>query len=105
VKTYRKLGEYQHCQSSWTPRFLPCQDHQFQNGRRQCAVLILAIINARITFQTYANDALRTDQLDELVGGCALAIALGISLEVSEITYMANLIGGGTMSLGVRVDY
>ena len=54
--------------------------------------------------QTYANNALGTDQLDELVSGRAFAIALSISLEVSEISYMANLIGGSTMSLAVWVD-
>jgi hypothetical protein len=55
-------------------------------------------------FVTYANNALGADQLDKLVSGCPLAIALSISLEVSKIAYMANLIGRSTMSLAMRVD-
>lgn len=54
---------------------------------------------------TYANNALGTDQLDELVGGRALAVALSIGLEVAQITYMASLIGRSTVSLAVGVDY
>lgn len=32
---------------------------------------------------TYANDALRADQLDQLVGNGAFAVALGVGLEVA----------------------
>jgi hypothetical protein len=35
--TYHKLGEYQHCQSFWTPHCHPYRDHQFRNGRQQYA--------------------------------------------------------------------
>ena len=61
--------------------------------------------NSSDYFETYADNALGTDQLDEPVGGCALAIALGISLEVSEIAYMASLVLGSTVGLAVRIDY
>ena len=54
---------------------------------------------------TYANDALGSDQLDELVGDRALAIALGVGLEVAKVTNMAVLVGWGTVGLAVRVDY
>lgn len=54
---------------------------------------------------TYANNALGTDQLDELVGGRALTVALSIGLEVTQITYMTSLIGRSTVSLAVGVDY
>jgi hypothetical protein len=39
--TYHKLGEYQRYQFSWTPRFLPCRDHQFQSERQRCAIQVL----------------------------------------------------------------
>jgi len=51
-----------------------------------------------------ANDALGTNKLDQLVGLGALAIALSISLEVSEITDMASLIIGSTVGLSVWVE-
>jgi hypothetical protein len=56
-------------------------------------------------FPTYANNALGADQLDKLVRGCALGITLGIRLDVSEITNVADLIGGSTVSLAMWVDY
>jgi hypothetical protein len=54
---------------------------------------------------TYADDALGSDQLDELVLDASLGVALGICLEVTQVTDMALLVGGGTVSLVVRVDY
>lgn len=66
---------------------------------------MLKIVNPLKCFRTYANNALGADQLDEFIGNCALAIALGISLEVSEISYMANLVLWSTVGLAVRVDY
>ncbi len=53
---------------------------------------------------TYANNALRADQLDELVGGRSLAIALSIGLEVAKVPNMANLISRSTVCLAVWVD-
>jgi|SRR5687767_2904628 hypothetical protein len=55
--------------------------------------------------RTYANDAVGTNELDEVVGHGALGVALTISLDVAEITDMASLIGGSTVGLAVRVDY
>jgi hypothetical protein len=52
---------------------------------------------------TYANNALRADQLDEL-GGSALAIALSIGLEVAKVPNMADLISRSTVCLAVWVD-
>lgn len=54
---------------------------------------------------TYADNALWSDQLDELISDCALAIALSISLEVSKVTNVTGLIGRSTVGLSVRVDY
>jgi hypothetical protein len=58
-----------------------------------------------LAWEIYANDALRSNQLDELVGGRALAIALTIGLEVAQIAYMADLIGRGTVGLAEWVDF
>jgi hypothetical protein len=52
-----------------------------------------------------AKDALWADQLDVLVSNRALAVALAISLEVSEVTDVALGVGGCAVSLAVWVDY
>jgi hypothetical protein len=54
---------------------------------------------------TYADNALGADQLDELISGGALAIALTIGLEVAKVTNMASLISWCTVCLAVGVDY
>jgi hypothetical protein len=51
-----------------------------------------------------ANDALGTDQLDQLVGNASLSITLGISLEVAQVTDVALLVARGTVSLVVGVE-
>ena len=53
---------------------------------------------------TYADDTLWADQLDELVGLVSNSVALGISCEVSEISYVTDLITWGTVGLAVGVD-
>lgn len=54
---------------------------------------------------TYANDALRADQLDQLICDRALAIPLAVGLEVSKITNMAVLVGGRSVGLAEGVDW
>lgn len=54
---------------------------------------------------TYADNTLWADQLDKLVGGRTLSIALSIGLEVSKVSNVAGLISWGTVSLSVWVDY
>jgi len=54
--------------------------------------------------KTYANDALRADELDELVGHRALGVTLGIRLDVAEVADVAVLVGRGAVSLVVGVD-
>jgi hypothetical protein len=56
-------------------------------------------------FSTYANYALRSDQLDQFVGSGALAIALGIGLEVAQIANVTSLVLWSTVCLAVWVDY
>lgn len=53
---------------------------------------------------TYANNALGTNQLDELVCDRTLGIALSVGLEVSEVAYVTVLIVGTTVCLSVWVD-
>ena len=55
--------------------------------------------------KTYANNAIRAYELDQLVGGGAGGVSLGISAEVAEVTNVALLIGGGTVVLATGVDW
>lgn len=61
-------------------------------------------MNHRIE-RTYANNALRANQLDQLIIDAALGIALAVSLEVTQVTNVALIIFGSTMGLVVGVDY
>ena len=54
---------------------------------------------------TYANDAVGADQLDERVGDGALGVALGVGLDVAEVTDVTVVVGGGTVGLAVGVDW
>ena len=51
-----------------------------------------------------AEDALRADQLDELVRDGALGVALGVGLEVAQVADVALAVGGGAVGLVVGVD-
>jgi len=51
-----------------------------------------------------AEDALGTDQLDELVGDGALSIALAVGLEVAEVTNVTLAVGRSTVGLAVGID-
>lgn len=53
---------------------------------------------------TYAQDALSADQLDKLVLHGAGGIALGIGLEVAQVTDVTLGIGGSTVGLAEGVD-
>jgi hypothetical protein len=53
---------------------------------------------------TYANDALGANQLDQLIRGAALSITLAVSLEVAQVTNVALVVFGGTVGLVVWVD-
>ena len=58
----------------------------------------------KLRYWTYADNALWTNQFDELVSGRALAIALAIGLEVAKVPNMADLISRSTVCLAVWVD-
>lgn len=53
----------------------------------------------------YTENALSTNQLDELVLDGADSIALSIGLEVTQVTDVTFLVGGGTVGLSEGVDY
>lgn len=53
---------------------------------------------------TYANDGLRSDQLDMAVLKSALGVALAIGLEVAKVTHVAILVCTVTVCLVVGVD-
>jgi hypothetical protein len=53
---------------------------------------------------TYAQNALGTNQLNQLVLLGANGVTLSISLEVAQVTDVALLILGGTVGLAEGVD-
>lgn len=102
--SYHKLVWFQRYRSSWTLRSLPYRDHQFRSGQQRYAERVVSTCIAIMRKSTYANDAQWANQLNVTVLNRASSISLGISLEVSKITYMANLIGRSTVGLAVWVD-
>lgn len=54
--------------------------------------------------ETYANDGLGADQLDQAVLETALGVTLSISLEVAQVTNVAGLVGAVAVGLVVGVD-
>ena len=71
------------------------------------ALLVLAlaeVVGAGVDDDGAAEDALRADQLDELVRDGALGVALGVGLEVAQVADVALAVGGGAVGLVVGVD-
>ena len=72
------------------------------------ALLVLAlaeVVGAGVDDDGAAEDALRADQLDELVRDGALGVALGVGLEVAQVADVALAVGGGAVGLVVGVDW
>jgi len=63
------------------------------------------VISTGVDDQSTAQNALGTEQLDELVLHGTGSIALGISLEVAQVTDVAVRVGGSTVGLAEGVDY
>lgn len=55
--------------------------------------------------ETYAQDALRADQLDQGVGVGAFGAALAVGLDVAEVADVAFGVGGGAVGFGEGVDW
>jgi len=62
------------------------------------------IISSGVDDNSTTDNALWTNQFDELVSDRALAIALAICLEVAQIAYMTGLIRWSTVCLAKRVE-
>jgi hypothetical protein len=62
------------------------------------------VVGAGVDDDGAAEDALRADQLDELVRDGALGVALGVGLEVAQVADVALAVGGGAVGLVVGVD-
>ena len=72
------------------------------------ALLVLAlaeVVGAGVDDDGAAENALRADQLDELVRDGALGVALGVGLEVAQVADVALAVGGGAVGLVVGVDW
>ena len=54
--------------------------------------------------RTYTNDALRSNELDQLVLNASLGVTLCIGLEVTKVTNVALLVLRGAVGLVVGVD-
>lgn len=54
--------------------------------------------------QTYANNALGSNELDQLILNRALGVTLTIGLEVSQITYVTLSVGWRAVFLSVWID-
>merc|ERR1712183_829605 len=71
------------------------------------ALLVLAlaeVVGAGVDDDGAAENALRADQLDELVRDGALGVALGVGLEVAQVADVALAVGGGAVGLVVGVE-
>ena len=62
------------------------------------------IISATVYDNGASKNALRADQLDELVGNGALGVALAVGLEIAQVTNVTLVVSGCTVSLAVWVD-
>lgn len=67
-------------------------------------IRLAQIIGATVNDNGAAQDALRTNELDQLVRHRALAIALPVRLEVAQIADVALRVRGRAMGLVVGVD-
>jgi hypothetical protein len=68
------------------------------------ALALAEIVGAGVDDDGAADDALRADELDELVGHRALGVALSIGLDVAEVTDVAGLVRGSSVSLAEGVE-
>jgi len=62
------------------------------------------VIGAAMDDDGATNDAVRADQLDQLIGNAALGIPLAVRLKVTQVTDMALVVFGGTVGFVVGVE-
>lgn len=53
---------------------------------------------------THAQNTLRSNQLDQLVGDGPLSVPLTVGGDVAEVSDVTFLVVGSSVGLGVRVD-
>jgi len=63
------------------------------------------IISAGVDDDGAAKDALRSDELDQLVGDGTLSVTLTISLEVAQVANVTLAVRWSAVGLAVRVDW
>lgn len=68
-------------------------------------VTLAEVVGATVHDNGAAENALRADQLDELVRDRALGVTLAVSLEVAKVTNVTLRVRRGSVGLAVRVDY
>jgi hypothetical protein len=71
------------------------------------ALLVVAlaeVVGAGVNNNSAAKNALRADQLDELVRDAARGVALGVGLEIAQVADVALAVAGGAVGLVVGVD-
>lgn len=62
------------------------------------------IVSAGVDDDGAANDALSTNELDQLVSDCASGVSLAVGLEVAQVTDVTVAVRGSTVFLAVGVD-
>jgi len=63
------------------------------------------VVSSSVNDNGAANDALGANQLDQLVRGAALSVALAVGLEVTQVTDVALVVFGRAVRLVVGVDW
>ena len=63
------------------------------------------VVSSSVNDNGATNDALGANQLDQLVRGAALSVALAIGLEVTQVTDVALVVFGRAVRLVVGVDW
>lgn len=63
------------------------------------------VVSSSVNDNGTADDALGANQLDQLVRGAALSIALAVGLEVAQVTDVALVVFGRAVRLVVGVDW
>lgn len=63
------------------------------------------VVSASVDDNGAAEHALLANKLDKLVLHGANRVALGISLDVAQVTNVALVVGGSTVGLGEGVDW
>ena len=63
------------------------------------------VVSSSVNDNSAANDALGANQLDQLVCGAALSVALAVGLEVAQVTDVALVVFGRAVRLVVGVDW